>query len=136
MKRILTALLLLLPLAGRAEVTELRITRQPSILYLGDIIMEQQKLVEAEGAKLGIPGLTTKWIVFASGGTATDTLLAGNVDVVTTGLSNMLLLWDRTRGSVKGLGAAASLPMWVVSRNPAATTLRDLTSADRIGVPP
>src|SRR5947208_13192551 len=48
MKGVLIALLLLLllPLAARAEVTELRITRQPSILYLGDIIMEQQKLVE------------------------------------------------------------------------------------------
>ena len=135
MKQIIAAVLLLLPLAARAEVSELRITRQPSILYLGPIIMEQHGLVEANAAKLGVPGLTTKWIVFSSGGSATDTLLAGNVDVVTTGLSNMLLLWDRTRGGVKGLGAAAVLPMWVVSRNPAVKSLRDLSANDRIGVP-
>jgi NitT/TauT family transport system substrate-binding protein len=135
MRRYLALLGLLLPLAAHAEVNQLHVTRQPSIIYLAPIIMEQQKLVEAEAAKLGLPGLTTKWTVFSSGGSATDTLLAGNVDVVTTGASNMLLLWDRTKGGVKGLGAAAALPHQVISRNPAVKSLRDLTPADRIGVP-
>ncbi len=135
MKRMLAALLLLLPAAGHAEVDQLHITRQPSIIYLSNIIMEQQKLVEAEAAKLGLPNLTTRWTVFSSGGAATDTLLAGNVDIVTTGTSNMLLLCDRTKGGVKGLGGASTLQVQAVTRNPAAKSLRDLTDADRIGVP-
>ena len=118
-----------------AEVTEIRITRQPSIIYLAPIIMEQQKLVERAATAMGVPGLTAKYIVFGSGGSATDTLLSGNVDVVTTGASNMLLLWDRTKGQVKGLAGAAVLPMWALSRNPAVKTLRDLTASDRIAVP-
>ena len=135
MRRLLAAVALLLPLAARAEVGELRVTRQPSIIYLAPIIMEQLKLVEAEAAKLGLPGLVTRWSVFSSGGAATDTLLAGNVDVVTTGASNMLLLWDRTKGGVRGLGGGAALPHWVIARNPAVKSLRDLTPTDRIGVP-
>jgi NitT/TauT family transport system substrate-binding protein len=135
MKRILVALAVLLPFAAHAEVREIRITRQPSIVYLATIVMEQRKLVESAAATLGIPGLTTKYILFGSGGAATDTMLSGNVDVVTTGASNMLLLWDRTRGQVKGLGSAAELPYWAISRDPAVKSLRDLTSADRIAVP-
>jgi len=135
MRNLLLALAMLLPLAARAEVSELRITRQPSIIYMAPIIMEQMKLVEANAAKLGIPNLTARYAVFSSGGSATDTLLAGSVDVVTTGASNMLLLWDRTKGGVKGLGGAAALPHLVITRNRAAKTLRDLTPEDRIGVP-
>ncbi|MBV8913995.1 MAG: ABC transporter substrate-binding protein [Acetobacteraceae bacterium] len=135
MRNLVFALLLLLPLGARAEVSELRVTRQPSIIYLAPIIMEQMKLVEANAARLGLPNLITRWTVFGSGGQATDTMLAGNVDIVTTGASNMLLLWDRTRGGVRGLGSAAEIPMWAVSRNPAAKSLRDLGPNDRIGVP-
>lgn len=135
MKRLLAVLALALPITAHAEVDQLHITRQPSIIYLSNIIMEQNKLVEAEAAKLGLPKLTTKWTVFTSGGAATDTLLAGNVDIVTTGTSNMLLLCDRTRGGVKGLGGASTLPVQAVSRNPAVHSLRELTDADRIGLP-
>ena len=116
MRRYLALLGLLLPLAAHAEVNQLHVTRQPSIIYLAPIIMEQQKLVEAEAAKLGLPGLTTKWTVFSSGGSATDTLLAGNVDVVTTGASNMLLLWGSDQGRRErprrrgGAAASGDLP--------------------------
>ncbi len=50
MHRFIAALILLLPLGAQAEVNQLRITRQPSIIYLPLIIMEQQHLVEAEAA--------------------------------------------------------------------------------------
>jgi len=135
MKRLLLLLAVLLPIAARAEVSEIRITRQPSIIYLATVIMEQQKLVEAAAARLGMPGLTAKYLVLNSGGTATDMLLSGNIDVVTTGASNMLVLWDRTKGGVRGLAGGAVLPMWALSRNPAVRSLRDLTETDRIAVP-
>ena len=118
-----------------AEVTELRITKQPGIIYLPNIVMEQQKLVEQAADKLGLKGLSVKFITFGGGGAATDALLSGNVDIVTTGASNMLLLWDRTRGQVKGLAGASATPMWLVSRDPAVKTLEDLKPSDRIAVP-
>ncbi len=126
---------MLLPGLARAEVAEVRITKQPGIIYLGPIVMEQQKLVEREAARLGIPGLQARWITFGGGGAATDALLSGNVDIVTTGASNMLLLWDRTRGQVKGLAGSSATPMWLITNNPAVKTLEDLKPTDKIAVP-
>ena len=127
------AFAILVPGLAHAEVDEIRITKQPGIIYLGPIVMEQQKLIEKEGAKLGLPDLKAKWITFGGGGAAIDALLSGNVDVVTTGASNMLLAWDRTKGQVKGLAGSSSTPMWLLSNEPDVKTLRDLkpTEQDR-----
>ena len=137
MIRMSAALLLMVAgiVGARAEVSEIRITRLPGIIYLGAIVMERQHLVEAASAALGQPRLTARYITFASGGTATDALLSGNVEIVTTGPSNLLLLWDRTKGQVKGLAAAAATSLWFISADPSVKTLRDLTARDRIAVP-
>ncbi len=125
---------LALPGVVRAEVSEVRITKQPGIIYLAPIVMEQQKLVEKAGEALGIK-LSAQYVTFGGGGAATDALLSGNVDVVTTGASNMLLLWDRTRGQVKGLAGSSATPMWLLSNNPAVKSLTDLKPTDKIAVP-
>jgi NitT/TauT family transport system substrate-binding protein len=121
--------------AARAEVNEIRITYQPGIIYLAVIVMKQGKLIEKRAAEFGVPGLTSSYSVFGGGGAATDALLSGNVDVVTTGVSNLLLLWDRTKGGVKGFASSSATPMWLLSNNPKVHSLRDLTSADKIAVP-
>ncbi len=121
--------------AARAEVSEIRITRQPGIIYLAVVVMEQAKLVEKAAAAAGMPGLRATYSVFGGGGAATDALLSGNVDVVTTGVSNMLLLWDRTKGGVKGFASSSATPMWLLSNNPNIKSLKDLSSADKIAVP-
>ncbi len=135
--RALAVLLASASLAGtaRAEVNEIRITRQPGIIYLAVIVMQQSGLVEKHAQEFGVPELKASYSVFGGGGAATDALLSGNVDVVTTGISNLLLLWDRTKGNVKGYGASSATPMWLLSNNPKVKTLSDLTAADRIAVP-
>ncbi len=119
----------------RAEVDELRITRQPSIIYLPMVLMERQRLVETHAARMGLPELKTSWLTFTSGGASTEALISGNVDLVTSGVTNLALLWDRTRGAVKGVAAAAGLPMLLVTRNPKVRTLKDFGETDRIAVP-
>ena len=135
MRYLTLALALLLPGLVRAEVSEVRITKQPGIIYLGPIVMEQQQLVQKAAVALGMKDLSVKFVTFGGGGAATDALLSGNVEIVTTGASNMLLLWDRTKGQVKGLAASSSTPMWLVSRNPDVKSLADLKPSDKIAVP-
>lgn len=135
MLRLLALVCALVPGLAYADVSEIRITKQPGIIYLAPIVMEQQKLIEQEAAKLGLPDLKARWITFGGGGAATDALLSGNVDVVTTGASNMLLLWDRTKGGVKALAGSSATPMWLLSNNPDVKTLRDLQPTDKIAVP-
>src|SRR5947209_15727483 len=95
----LLAFALLLPLGARAAAADgnqLRITRQPSILYLQEVLMEEKKLIEKHAAALGLNDLKINWLMITSGGVATEALLSGSVDMVTSGISNMLLLWDGT----------------------------------------
>ena len=115
--------------------TGIKITRQPSIVYMPTFVMEVQGLIEAQATKLGAPSLRVEWVTFNGGGAATDALLADAVDMVNTGVGNMLLLWDRTRGRVKGVVATCAEPLVLVTREPRIKTLADFGPADRIAVP-
>lgn len=120
---------------AKAEVSELKITKQPSVIYLPAVIMEHDHLIEKYAKKMGLGNLKVQWVTFSSGGAATDALMSGQIQMVTSGTSNMLLLWDRTHGQVKGVSGVASVPMVLVTRNPKVKSLGDFTDADKIAVP-
>lgn len=128
------AIPLVRPAVAQAAAT-VTLTRQPSIIYLPNFLMENRRLVEAQAAKLGLPSLSTKWITFNGGGAATDALLAGGVDIVNTGAGNMLLLWDRTKGRVKGIVATCAQPLILVSREARIRSIEDFRPTDKIALP-
>ncbi len=132
---LLMTLVAILPRLAQAEVNNVRVSYQPGIIYLPVVVMRHEKLIEKAAAEAGMPGVTASYQVVGGGGVATDALLSGNLDVVTTGVSNMLLLWDRTKGGVKGFSSSSATPMWLISTNPNVKTLKDLTEADKIAVP-
>ncbi len=121
--------------AQAQEKSEIRITRQPSIIYMPGYIMEARHLIETRAAALGVPNLKVTWFNFNGGGNATDALLSNSVDVVNTGVGNMLLLWDRTRGGVKGIVATSAEPLTLITRDPAIKSLRDYKPGNKIAVP-
>jgi NitT/TauT family transport system substrate-binding protein len=137
-KNICAGVLALSALAGIAsaqEKSEISITRQPGILYLPAQVMEKQKLIEKHAAALGVPDLKVNWVVFTGGGAATDALLSGNVDIVNSGVGNMLLLWDRTKGTVKGIITNSAQPVKLISRDPRIKSIADFGPTDKIAVP-
>jgi NitT/TauT family transport system substrate-binding protein len=117
------------------QKTDISLSRQPGIFYMPSHIIEKQKLIEKHAAELGLSGLTTKWVTFSGGGAQTDALLAGGVDILNTGTGNLLLLWDRTRGGVKGIVATSAQPMTLISRDPNIKSLKDIGPNDKIAVP-
>ena len=117
------------------EKAEITITRQPSILYLPTQIIEKQQLIEKQAAKLGVPNLKVNWVNFSGGGSQTDAMLAGSIDIVNTGTGNLLLLWDRTQGGVKGIVATSAQPVTLISRDPRIKTIKDYGPTDKIAVP-
>jgi NitT/TauT family transport system substrate-binding protein len=121
--------------ATAQEKTTISITRQPGILYLASHVMETQKLIEKQAAAEGVDGVTVEWRTFSGGGAQTDALLAGNVDIVNTGTGNLLLLWDRTRGKVKGIVTSSAQPVIMVSNDPRIKSLDDIGPQDKIAVP-
>src|ERR1700730_9207794 len=114
--RVFVALLFAASFAGpaSAEVNEVRITRQPGLVYLPLMICEQQKLVEMEARKRGLRYVKVTWSTFNSGGTSVDALLSGNVDFVTSGATNLLVAWAKSNGQVKGASGAGAPPMMLV----------------------
>ncbi len=121
------AMLMLLPgsQVSAQQKSEVTLSRQPGIFYMPSHIMEKNKLIEKHAASLGVPGVTTKWINLSGGGAQTDALLAGSVDILNTGTGNLLLLWDRTRGGVKG----------IVATDPNIKSIKDFGANDKIAVP-
>jgi NitT/TauT family transport system substrate-binding protein len=121
---------------AHAEATELRIAKQYGIGYLQMMVMEHERLIEREAKAQGLGEIGINWSTFADGTVANDAILSGNLDYAAGGLGSFVTLWDRTRGilAVKGVAALSSMPMLLNTRNPAVTTIRDLTEQDRIAV--
>ena len=122
-------------LANAQQKTEISISRQPGILYFPTHVIEKQQLIEKHAAKLGLANVSVKWMDFANGGAQQDALISGNVDIINTGTGPLLLLWDRTKGGIKGIVASSAGPLVFVSRDPKIKTLNDLTAGDKIAVP-
>ncbi len=117
------------------EKTELVVSRQPGILYMPLHVIEKYKLIEKHAAKAGLSNPNVKWVSFANGGAQQDALIAGGVDVVNTGAGQLLLLWDRTRGGVKGICASTAAHLNLISREPRIKSLSDFKEGDKIAVP-
>jgi NitT/TauT family transport system substrate-binding protein len=138
--RIIVALILTVTVTAPAyaEVTEIRVARQPGLVYLPIMIIEQEHLLEKEAKKRGLGDLKATFLVFNSGGAAVDALISGNADIVTSGATNMLTAWSATKGTpleVRGVAGNGALPMFLLSRDPNVKTIKDFSSADKIAVP-
>jgi NitT/TauT family transport system substrate-binding protein len=118
-----------------SESSEFHIGRQPGIVYLQPVVMEENKLVEKHAAALGLNDLKVKWSIITSGGVMAESLLSGSIDIGISGLSNMLLMWDRTKGGVKMVVGVAGTSFLLLTRNPNVKTIKDFGPDDRIAVP-
>lgn len=121
-----------------ADVGEVHICRQPGLVYLPIMVLEQEHLLEKAAKKHGIDNLKVTFQVINSGGAVVDALLSGNVDLATSGATNLLTAWSATKGTpneVRGVAGDGALPMYLISRNPKVKTIADITPADKIAVP-
>ena len=64
---------------GQAEPRVVRIAKQYGISYLPLTIMQEKKLLEAEGKKRGLD-LSTEWVRFTGGPPMNEALISGNLD--------------------------------------------------------
>ncbi|GLS45381.1 ABC transporter substrate-binding protein [Methylobacterium brachythecii] len=120
---------------ARAEASELRIAKQPGLSYLPAAVAEHLGLVEKHATAAGLSDVKVSWTRLTSGGASNDALLSGSVDMVISGGPNMLILWGKTSGRVKGVVCTGALPMKLVSNNPNVHSLADFTATDRIATP-
>ena len=121
--------------AVAAESTEMRIGRQPGLVYLQAVIMEEKKLIEKHAATMGLPGVNVRWSIITSGGVMTEAVLSDSIDVGISGVSNLLLVWSKTNGQIKAISGMAGVPFKMLTRNANVKSIKDFGPNDRIAVP-
>ncbi|HVV62162.1 MAG TPA: ABC transporter substrate-binding protein [Pseudolabrys sp.] len=122
--------------AADAEPRTVRIAKQYGISYLPLTIMQEKKLLEAEGKKLGLD-LTTEWVRFTGGPPMNEALISGNLDFASGGVGPLVTIWSRTQKNlkVKGVSALNSMPLYLNTIKPEIKTIKDFTDKDRIALP-
>jgi NitT/TauT family transport system substrate-binding protein len=120
-----------------AEVQTVRIAQQFGISYLPLMVIQEQKLIERFAREAGLPEPVVSWNQFSGGGTMNDALISGSLDFASAGITPMLTLWAKTRGSleVKAVAALAALPSFLNTSNREVRSIKDLTQRDRIALP-
>lgn len=128
--------LAMLPFSAQAAPQTVRIAKQYGISYLPLIIMQEEKLLEAEGKARGLD-LVGEFLTISNGGAINDALISGNLDFASGGVGPMLTIWGKTRTNlkVKGVAALNAMPIWLNTSNPKVKTISDFSSADRIALP-
>jgi len=121
--------------APAAESNQIRIARQPGLVYLQAIVMEEKKLVEKHAAALGLKDVKVDWSIITSGGVMTEAILSDSIDVAITGISNLLLAWGKTNGGIKSIAGMAGVPFRMLTRNPKVKSIKDFGPDDRIALP-
>ncbi len=120
--------------ARAQQKPEVAITRSLGINYLPTHVIERDRLIERHAVRLGSE-LRVTWVDLPVIAAGNDALLTGRVDILNTGIGNLLLLWDRTRGGVKGIVNVSAQPLALLTRNPDVRAVRDFGPSDRIAVP-
>jgi NitT/TauT family transport system substrate-binding protein len=114
-----------------------RVARQYGIAYIPLMIMQDRKLIEKHAAELGLPNVKVTWQQFTGGAVMNDALISGNLDFAVVGPPPFLAMWARTHGTpnqVLGIAALNSMPMYLMTRNPAIKSIKDFGEKDRIVV--
>lgn len=122
-------------LPAAAEVSEVTLANQFSLSHLPLMIMKDQQFVEKQLAAQGLPETKVNWISLAGSSAMIDGLLSGSLHVASTGTSGFAVLWDKTKGGVKSLGAQAHNVLNLVTRVPGVEKLEDLPLDTKIAVP-
>ena len=120
------------------EVSSITLISQHGLPYLPMMVMEEQRLVEAHAAKLGVPNLKTDYRTLGGTQSLVDALIGGQMHFGIAGVPGLATLWDKTAGTpneVRGLSAAQSMPFLLVTSRPEIKSVKDFKEGDKIAVP-
>jgi NitT/TauT family transport system substrate-binding protein len=99
--------------------------------------MEYNHLLEKHAAAQGIPNLQVEWTTHATGMVGVDALLSGNVDILSSGAIQAIMLWAKTKDTPiqeKMISGVSTFPTQMVTRDPNVHSIKDLTEKNRIGL--
>src|SRR5215470_1368102 len=104
---------------ARAEVGEITVAQQYGVSFLPLMVMEKNRLVEKHAGPAAM----------------NDGLISNSLHFAAQGAPSLITLWDKTRGQIKGVSAMTTYPLYLITRNPAVTRIKDFSHKDKIAVP-
>src|SRR5437764_3221884 len=122
---------------ARAEVSEVRLSKQYGLPYLPFMVMEHFGLLEKQAEKQGV-ALKVSWTTLSNATAMMEAILSGQMDFITPGVPTLATMWDKTVGTpneIRALSAVQSMPYVLVTRSPEIKSIRDFTDKDRIALP-
>jgi NitT/TauT family transport system substrate-binding protein len=132
------ALLLGGPHPADADPNEVTIGGVYGLASLPVYVAMELHLVEAQAKALGLPDVKASFRIVSGGANAADLLVSSNVDVAAASITNMMVLWDKTRSlkqkSIRGMMPLADSPVFLITTDPTINSLRDFKDTDRIAV--
>ena len=142
MRRALRAVIAIAALAGtlpaaRAEVAEVRLSKQYGLPYLPFMVMEQFGMLEKQAEKHGVP-VKVSWTTLSNASAMMEAILSGQMDFIAPGVPTLATMWDKTAGTpneIRALSAIQSMPYVLVTRSEHVKTIRDFSDKDRIALP-
>ena len=123
--------------SARAEVSEVRLSKQYGLPYLPFMVMENFQFLEKQAEKQGLT-LKVSWTTLSNASAMMEAILSGQMDFITPGVPTLATMWDKTVGTpneIRALSAVQSMPYVLVTREPRIKSLRDFTDKDRIALP-
>jgi len=122
-------------LPAAAESSEINVAQQYGVSFLPLMVMEREKLVEKHARAQGLGEVKVSWVKVAGPSVMNDGVISGALQFIAVGAPSMITLWDKTSGQVKGVSAMTTYPLYLITRNPAVKSVRDLSEKDKIAVP-
>jgi NitT/TauT family transport system substrate-binding protein len=113
----------------------IRVTSQYGMSYLPLAVAEDRHLIEKHAEAMGLKGFTVEWTTLGNGSAAADALLSNSANFCAVGVAQLVMLWDKTNGDVRGIAAICSSPLFLNTVNPNIHTIKDFTDSDRIALP-
>ncbi len=121
-----------------ADQPQLRIVKTPGFSAIPLLVMENQKFLEQQLAKAGVPDTKVEWTRISGGALVNDAILAGNMDIAVGGIGPLATIAGRTAGTpqeVKGIAGVVSQPIYLNCNDKRINSIADLGEKDRIAVP-
>jgi NitT/TauT family transport system substrate-binding protein len=122
---------------AHAETDRLRIGLQYGLPYMQPVLMQDQDLIGARARTAGLPNLHTEFVTVGGPSVLNDGLISGEISIGAVGMSNLVTMWDKTRGqgAVRGLCGMNVMPLLLVTSDPHIHSIADYGARDRIAVP-
>jgi NitT/TauT family transport system substrate-binding protein len=123
--------------AALAEASTLRVAKQFGLGYIQYMIMEDQKLIEKHAKEAGLGDVKVEWNTFRSSDVMNDALISDNLDFASLGVPGLATIWGKTRGNydVRGASGLNVLPLFLLTRDPSISSLKDFKPEHRIALP-